>query len=252
MKIFSANRSRPYSRVNPQAPGKVDWPRHFTKLAALTHDSRLQAYYRQALVPADTPICQAPMLALDLETTGLDDQQDAIISIGFIPFDYHRIRCSGASNWVVQPDLRIDEIAVTIHGITHSDLKTAPRFGDHFEALLQAMAGKIIVAHCHEIECRFLAAATMRLTGEVLEFPVIDTMAIEEKKHPYKRTNLIQRWFGERDSPSLRLDATRSRYGLPSYHPHHALTDALATAELLQAQLQDCYTPQTPVGQLWL
>jgi DNA polymerase-3 subunit epsilon len=192
------------------------------------------------------------MLALDLETTGLDDRQDAIISIGCIPFDYQRIRCSGARNWIVQPNQPVAEIAVTIHGITHSDLKAAPRFADHFEALLQAMSGKVIVAHCHEIERRFLTAATLLLTGEKLYFPVIDTMALEERKHPYKRPNAIQRWFGEVNSPSLRLDATRARYGLPSYHPHHALTDALATAELLQAQLQDRYPPQTPVAHLWL
>jgi DNA polymerase-3 subunit epsilon len=192
------------------------------------------------------------MLALDIETTGLDDRQDAIVSIGFIPFNYDRIQCSGANNWLIKPDLQVAETAITIHGITHSDLHAAPCFGDYFEALLQAMAGKIIVAHCHAIERRFLSAATLILTGERLHFPMIDTMAIEEKKHPYRRPNLIQRWFGEVDSPSLRLDATRSRYGLPPYRPHHALTDALATAELLQAQLQDRYPPQTPVAQLWL
>ena len=234
-----------------QADGPTNWPGRFTELAAQARDPRLQTYYRQPLVPSDTPISQVPMLALDLETTGLDDRHDAIISIGFIPFDYRLIRCNGASNWVVQPDLPAAEIAVTIHGITHSDLIAAPRFADHFDALLHAMAGKVIVAHCHEIERRFLTAATMMLTGEKLHFPAIDTMTIEEKKHPYKRPNVIQRWFGETNSPSLRLDATRARYGLPSYHPHHALTDALATAELLQAQLQYRYDPQTPVSQLW-
>ena len=252
MKTVRSNRPQPCTMDNPHAEGQVDWPSRFIELAAQTHDPRLYAYYRQPLLPADTPVSHVPMLALDLETTGLDDRQEAIISIGFIPFDSHRIRCSGARNWVVQPNLPVAEIAVTIHGITHNDLKAAPSFGDHFHALLQAMAGKVMVAHCHEIERRFLTAATMMLTGEKLHFPMIDTMAIEEKKHPYKRLNVIQRWFGEVNSPSLRLDATRARYGLPSYHPHHALTDALATAELLQAQLQDRYSPQTPVSQLWL
>ena len=45
---------------------------------------------------------------------------------------------------------------------------------------------------------------------------------------------------------------TRRRYGLPFYHPHHALTDALACAELLQAQLITHYGAKTPVGKLWL
>jgi DNA polymerase-3 subunit epsilon len=192
------------------------------------------------------------MLALDLETTGLDDQDDAIVSIGFIPFDYYRIRCNGAANWIVRPNLPIAEIAVTIHGITHSDVEAAPTFADYFDALLQAMAGKVIVAHCHEIERRFLKVASMKLTGEQLQFPMIDTMTLEEEKHPYKRPNAIQRWFGDVPSPSLRLDASRARYGLPPYHPHHALTDALATAELFLAQMQDRYSLDTPVSTLWL
>jgi DNA polymerase-3 subunit epsilon len=37
-----------------------------------------------------------------------------------------------------------------------------------------------------------------------------------------------------------------------AYHPHHALTDALATAELFLAQMQDRYSPETPVSALWL
>lgn len=231
---------------------RVDWPGRFNKLAARTRDPRLRAYYRQPPVPAHTPISRVPLLALDLETTGLDHRCDAIVSIGFIPIDDGRIHCNGARHWVVRPNLPVEIIAVTIHGISNSDLKAAPRFADRFEALLQAMAGKVIVAHCHEIERRFLKAASLMLIGEKLDFPVIDTMVAEEKKHPHKRPNPIRRWLGEVDSPSLRLDASRARYGLPSYHPHHALTDALATAELFLAQMQDRYSPDTPVSALWL
>ncbi|MBB3142903.1 DNA polymerase III epsilon subunit-like protein [Halomonas organivorans] len=32
---------------------------------------------------------------------------------------------------------------------------------------------------------------------------------------------------------------------------HHALTDALATAELLQVQIAYHYRPETPVGTIW-
>lgn len=252
MKTYCSDRPGASRLDKDRANRHADWPSRYIEMAAKTRDARLHAYYRQPLAPGDTPISRVPMLALDIETTGLDDQDDAIVSIGLIPFDYYRIRCNGAANWIVRPNLPIVEIAVTIHGITHSDLEAAPTFADYFDALLQAMAGKVIVAHCHEIERRFLKAATMQLTGEQLQFPMIDTMTIEEEKHPYKRPNAIQRWFGEINSPSLRLDASRSRYGLPPYHPHHALTDALATAELLQAQLQDRYEPQTPVDQFWL
>jgi DNA polymerase-3 subunit epsilon len=50
---------------------------------------------------------------------------------------------------------------------------------------------------------------------------------------------------------SIRLADSRLRYNLPSYSAHHALIDALATAELLQAQVATHYATDTPVGELW-
>jgi DNA polymerase-3 subunit epsilon len=234
-----------------QLDNAIDWTLRFAEMAANAGDPRLQAYYRQPPPVADQPVGQTPLLALDLETSGLDDHRDAIISIGFIPFDAHRIRCSGAANWIVRPDRPIPESAVTIHGITHADTQSAPGFDAYFAPLLQAMAGKVIVAHCSDIERRFLTMASIRLTGHPLVFPTIDTMFIEAVRHPLPRSSLFQRWFGKPDRPSLRLDAARTRYGLPAYRPHHALTDALATAELFQAQLQYGFTSQTPLSQLW-
>ncbi len=51
--------------------------------------------------------------------------------------------------------------------------------------------------------------------------------------------------------PSVRLPDCRQRYGLPAYQLHHATVDAMATAELLQAQLAHHYPPDMPIGQLW-
>jgi DNA polymerase-3 subunit epsilon len=50
---------------------------------------------------------------------------------------------------------------------------------------------------------------------------------------------------------SIRLADSRLRYGLPLYQAHHALTDALATAELLQAQIATHYPADVTVGELW-
>lgn len=41
------------------------------------------------------------------------------------------------------------------------------------------------------------------------------------------------------------------RYHLPPYHAHHALTDALATAELLQAQVAHRFEAGMEIGRLW-
>jgi len=47
------------------------------------------------------------------------------------------------------------------------------------------------------------------------------------------------------------LAPSRERYRLPRYRAHHALTDALASAELLQAQVAHRFSPQTQLNALW-
>ena len=247
-------------RQAPDAPHRAiaspsrDWQTRFAARARASRDPSLVAYYRQPPAAADTPIEKVPLLALDLETTGLDAATDAIVSIGLVPFDSRRIQCRAAGNWLVNPQRPLVEASIKIHGITHSDLAAAPPFAARLGRLLNAMAGRVIVVHCNAIERQFLAAAVHALTGEPFEFPVIDTMVLEERAYPPPQASLLARLFGGADAEpvSLRLNATRTRYGLPRYRPHHALTDALATAELLQAQLQYHHSPLTAVSDLWM
>ena len=50
---------------------------------------------------------------------------------------------------------------------------------------------------------------------------------------------LVVRGHGEPPRGALRLDAARAGFGLPRYSAHRAATDALATAELLIAQVAE-------------
>lgn len=235
---------------SPENPFPVDWPSRFRILEKQAKNPAVKAFYQAGSVPVDTPLKQVSFLALDLETTGLNPQTDAIISVGFIPLYHDRILCCGARHWVVRPDQNRPDIQTVIHGITHSRMDACPRFDVIFPLLLKAMAGRVIVAHYSRIEHGFLRKAVADLTGDDLEFPIVDTMEIESRKHPVFRPNLFQRWMGEKNSPSLRLAHARERYNLPPYRPHHALTDALAAAELFLAQIKDPFTLDTPISDL--
>ncbi|MEH0018294.1 MAG: 3'-5' exonuclease [Desulfobacter sp.] len=236
---------------NSRNPNPLDWSARCDRLAFESRDHRLKDFYRAFRLQPHTLVRQAGFLALDLETTGLDPEHDDIVSIGFIALTHDRIFCNTARNWIIRPDRKPENPQSTIHGITHDHLETSPGFGDSLAHVLRAMAGRIMIAHHSRIEREFLAKATMDLIGEALEFPVIDTMELESRKHPVFRPNAIQRWLGDKNSPSLRLCHSRERYGLPRYRPHHALTDALATAELFMAQVADRFSPDTPVCDLW-
>lgn len=233
--------------MKPETP---DWEARFEDLAQEVTDPRLKEFYQASWVSADTPVAKVPFLALDLETTGLNLDTDAIVSVGFIPLTWNRIDCQGAENWIIRPDRNPDHPLAEIHGITHSRLDASPNFNETLGPLLQAMSGHVILAHYCRIEREFLNKACLDLCDQPLEFLAVDTMELEARKHPRFAPNFFQRLLGARPSPSLRLAHSRERYGLPRYTPHHALTDALATAELFMAQLADQYTPDTPVGEL--
>ncbi|MDX1756208.1 MAG: 3'-5' exonuclease [Marinobacter sp.] len=229
----------------------LPWPERLAHYAARARDPRLKAFFEAGCPAPDTPIGEVPMVAVDFETTGLDPDRHSIVSIGLVPFTLSRIHCRDARHWVVHPHLPLSQDSVTIHGITHSDIDHAPDLGEILTELLQALAGRIVVVHYREIERPFLNVALQWRLKEGITFPVIDTMAIEAHLHPKRRPNWLQRLKGER-SVSIRLADSRTRYNLPHYAPHHALTDALATAELLQAQIQHHFGPETPVKDLWL
>ncbi len=227
-----------------------DWAGHLAKLAERASDPRLQAFYRAGTVSPDTPLDQVPLLALDVETTGLDANQHAIVSLGLLPFNLRRIRCGEALYWVVKPASELSGESVTFHHITHSDIRHAPRMGQILGELLTAMAGKVMVVHYRHIERSFLDQALRQQLGEGLQFPVIDTMQLEARLYPKRQPGWLARLLG-RQPVSIRLADSRLRYNLPQYQAHHALTDALATAELLQAQVATRYAVDTPVGELW-
>ncbi|ADN75976.1 Exonuclease RNase T and DNA polymerase III [Ferrimonas balearica DSM 9799] len=227
-----------------------NWPEHFVELANSAKDARLKRFYQTLPVGPDTPVSQVPFVALDFETTGMNPDQDAIISIGLVPFTQQRIQCKGSAHWIVNPNRPLNEESVVIHGITHSDLEQAPDLEVVLDQVLDALAGKIVVVHYKQIEREFLDRALRARLGEGIRFPVVDTLDIEAAiQH-----RACQGWFNRlrgKKPDSVRLGRARERYGLPAYQPHHALTDALATAELLQAQLAWHFSPDTTLGEIW-
>ncbi|ASP38963.1 DNA polymerase III subunit epsilon [Bacterioplanes sanyensis] len=225
------------------------WTERFQALEIHSQDVRLQRFYGAGCVGGDTEIAATPFVALDFETTGLDARQDAIVSIGLVPFSLQRVFLRDACEWLVKPEQPLQEESVVVHGITHSEVRSAPDLDRIVAPLLDAMAGKVVVVHHQRIEREFLNQALLERLNEGIEFPLIDTMELEQRALR-ARQGLVGRLL-KRPLGSLRLGDCRQRYSLPFYSPHHALTDAIATAELLLAQVAYQYRPDTPVSELW-
>lgn len=229
----------------------LPWPARFQALAEQAEDQRLKAFYNAGCVTPETPLKEVPFVGVDFETTGLDPDKHSIVSIGVVPFTIDRVQLGGGRHWLVKPQLPLHQTSVTIHGITHTDIDKAPDLVDVLGEFLESIAGRVPVVHYRSIERPFLNVALKWRIGQEIRFPVIDTMAIEAHLHPRRQPNWWQRLRGQQPI-SIRLADSRLRYGLPHYPPHNALVDALASAELLMAQVQHHFSPETPIGDLWL
>lgn len=188
----------------------------------------LRDYYGHDVAAPSTPYDQADLLAIDLETTGLDPETDEILSIGYVPIAGGRVRLAGAAYHLVRPLGRVPDETAVIHGLLDGALAAAPPLAEVLPRLLAVLAGRVAIAHHARIERQFLSAACRRLYGRPLAAPFICTLALE------RRSLILD--GRETGDGNLRLGPTRARYGLPRYRAHNALTDALAAAELFLAQ----------------
>ena len=68
------------------------------------------------------------IVALDLETTGLDTQEDAIIEIGAVRFSNRRVDDEFKS--LVNPGKQIPNFITQLTGITNAMVKNAPRLDE--------------------------------------------------------------------------------------------------------------------------
>lgn len=185
-----------------------------------------------------TPLSELPILAVDVETSGLDAANDSLLSIGWVPVNGRSIDLSGAREIVLtqRPEeaaasAAAGESAVgdsaTVHGITDDEVAGGAVPAKALEELLKALAGRAMLVHFAPMEQDFLGAACRREFSGPLNVPVIDTLEMERRRMEVQGT--VPR--GE----DLRLPRVRERYGLPTYRSHRAVTDALACAELYLA-----------------
>tara|TARA_R110002049_G_C9167954_1_gene561624 strand:+ start:2343 stop:3065 length:723 start_codon:yes stop_codon:yes gene_type:complete len=238
------------SEYEAKVPSPLGWPDYYAAQSSRCKDTRVKAFFDAGVVDPQTPLNEVPFLAMDFETTGLDPHEHGIVSVGMVPFTLSRIRCRKASHFIVKPRQTLLPKSVTIHGITHSDVRSAPDLDEVLHEFLPMLAKQVVVVHYRHIERDFLNLALLTRIQESLFFPVIDTMLLEEQIRQ-KQRSVVARLIGQRSTLSLRLPDIRERYGLPRYNLHHALTDALATAELLQAQIAHHFDEKMPISQVW-
>jgi len=203
--------------------GKDFARRHALRRAA----GPLHDYLCMPLAKGSQTCRDTEIVALDLETTGLDPRKDSILSIGLVQIRHMAVRLDTAWHQVVRVDHALNEASVVIHEITDDAAAAGRPIAEVLPPLLEQLAGRVMLVHYKNIEQNFLDAACRRLYGAGFVIPTIDTLALAARVYE-RRNHTVQ-------PGDLRLFNLRPRYNLPRYKAHNALSDALATAELFLA-----------------
>ncbi|WP_418607464.1 exonuclease domain-containing protein [Pseudoalteromonas sp. US3C1013] len=166
-------------------------------------------------------------LVIDLELTGLDPKQHEIVSVAWVLIDNQCIKNS-QSQHIVNKEVKSLEQSPVFHGISTDSVAQGQSLQSILMSLSAHFSDCILVFHNAMLDWGFLKLA-LKNAG-IIQRPklIIDTLQIEKKR-------LLQH-ASDIKLDDLTLNECRNRYDLPSYHCHHALTDAQATAELLLAQ----------------
>jgi len=182
------------------------------------------------------------IVAIDLETTGLDPRKDDILSIGMVNIDHFGIKLSTSWHSIVRLERDIPGESAIIHQITDDQSAAGAPIEELLPEMLRRLAGKPMLVHYSPIEQNFISAACQRLYGAPFVVPIIDTLEIGQRVFE-RRNHTIQ-------PGDLRLFNLRPRYNLPQYKAHNALSDALATAELFLAMADNLYPGRPcPLGE---
>ncbi len=187
-------------------------------------------------------------IVLDTETTGLEPADGhRIIEIGCVELSGRRITGRDYHQYL-QPERKIDEGAIEVHGITNEFLADKPRMADVAADFLDFIKGAELVIHNAPFDVGFIDHELRLLGpdwGRVADHcTVIDTLQLARQLHP-----------GQRNS----LDALCKRYEIDNSQRqlHGALLDARILADVYLAMTggqvslsltAEVQTEQTEVG----
>jgi DNA polymerase-3 subunit epsilon len=155
--------------------------------------------------------------------TGLDPDRDEIISFSAVPIDGGRIAASAIRTITIRPERMPTAATIKVHGLRPADLAGAPPLTDSLGPILEALTGRLIVAHPAWVERSFLTKA-FRRAGVRPHEPILDT------------ARLASHVLAEDEAPAeMTLERAAHAMALPIHRPHHAEGDALTTAQLFLA-----------------
>lgn len=157
------------------------------------------------------------LVALDLETTGLNPRTDSIIEIGLVRFNEKRIEAEWST--LINPGQPIPPFITQLTNITNEMVRKAPAIGEVFQQMLDFIGTSPILGHNVQFDLSFIKA------DRYLPYNVIvDTFDLAAVLYPtFSRYN---------------LGALAQNLGIILRNAHRALDDARSTAAVYNKCLE--------------
>ena len=170
--------------------------------------------------------------ALDLEMSGLDPATDDVLSVGMVPIRNGVINYGDRFYSLVRPrdPARVSTDGLRAHHILPGEIADAPPLCEVVAAIDERLADGVLLVHFADVDVAFLRDAYRRCQRTWRRPRIVDSVRMLLALHDAR-----MRWTPHPPPAVTALGVAREELGLPKYTPHHALSDALATAELFLA-----------------
>jgi len=170
-----------------------------------------------------TPLSQVTFVVVDVETTGGSPASSSLTEVAAAR--YRGGERIGTYQTLVRPDERIPPFITALTGISDAMVADAPRAGEMLPSLLEFVGGAVLVGHNLRFDLSFIDHALASTGRECLANATVDTLALARR--------LVRDMV-----PDCKLGTLASHLRLTHQPSHRALTDVLATADLLHAMLE--------------
>lgn len=157
-------------------------------------------------------------VVFDLETTGINQEQDAIIEVSAVKVRKHKVVAEFST--LVNPGRHIPAGATAVNGITDEMVKDAPDIKTAMKDFLKFIGNSVLVGHnIHTFDTNFVYDAAFDFLGQEVRNDYIDTL-----------------YMARRCLPELshhKLTDIAAHFGLRTEGAHRALFDCMMN--------QSCY-----------
>lgn len=170
----------------------------------------------------DQALSEASVIVYDLETTGLNIQNDSVLSIGAVTIENRAMALGSVFHEVLAtPSVDLGRESQLIHGLTLGDLASGSPPRAALLRFLEYGTNRIWAAYHAEFD---------RI---MLKNTVESWLGTEFDPQPIDVAELAPLLFPDKGNGVCPLDHWLDTFGLTSHERHNALDDASVTAELL-------------------